>query len=349
MRKKAFGVAAGGGRPGCDSIAELRFPSAPTPLPPIQRGDAPFLLYDSGPSGGRIVIPGAPECVRALGRAQVLGAGGTFKTSPRLRAHVYTAHAHFSGFPTPCAHALLPSKTADTYESTWAEIRANICQEAADADRMVAIDFEAEAVAAAPAAFPRIRCEGCCCHLGKSVYRQAHQLGIKTEYAADAEFQLRAKLLTAASFLPVAEVSAGFDLLETLYAGDEQAPRAYFETNYIGSRVGGSRMRPTFGLELRNVQSRMEAGAMRTDDSAEATRGGLTTGASRGNRPPLYTCVDNLHSKQNGTGNDVADVEIGSAKPWGGGEGDGEPEALGVSDEVIRRYRGAPSPAGRGS
>ena len=78
------------------------------------------------------------------------GAGGAFKTSPRLRAHVYTAHARCSGFPTPCVYALLPNKTAGTYAPKWAAIRANIDQAAADADRLIDIDFEVAPLGARP-------------------------------------------------------------------------------------------------------------------------------------------------------------------------------------------------------
>ena len=74
----------------------------------------------------------APECAQTLGRAHVWGPEGAFKTSPRLRAPAYKAHVHRSGFAIPCAYALLPNKTAETYASTWVAIRANIGQEASD-------------------------------------------------------------------------------------------------------------------------------------------------------------------------------------------------------------------------
>ena len=59
----------------------------------------------------------------------------------------------------------------------------------------------------------------------------------------------------------------------------------------------------------------MEAGALRTDNSVEAFRNGFATGVSGGNRQPLWTYVENLHSQQNITDKDLADVELGAAKP----------------------------------
>ena len=72
-----------------------------------------------------------------------------------------------------------------------------------------------------------------------------------------------------------------------------------------------------FGLELQKVRNRMEAGAMRTNNSVEAFRNGFATGVSGGNHQLLWTYVENLHSQQNITEKDLADVELGSAKPGG--------------------------------
>ena len=169
----------------------------------------------------------------------------------------------------------------------WAAIRVNIGQGSADVDRLVTIDFEVASIGAESAAFPGVRFAGGYFHLGESVYRHVQKLGLHRKYDADAEFQLRAKMLSVLEFLPVGEVVAEFELLETLFAEDEQAPCAYFESNYIGRRAGGDRRKPSFWLELRNVHNRMAAGALRTTNSVEAFRNGFPTGVSDGNSPPL--------------------------------------------------------------
>ena len=151
------------------------------------------------------------------------GPDGTFKTSPMLRAQAYTAHAHFSGFGIPCLHDLLPDKTAATYAAKWAAIRANIAQEASDVDRLVEIDFEVAAVGAESAAFHGARFACFYFHLGRSVYRQVQKLGLLSKYAAEAEFQLRANMISAYAFLPVDDVAAGFQIPDPLFADDEQA------------------------------------------------------------------------------------------------------------------------------
>ena len=309
-REKAYAAAVGGGRPNCVGLAELRSPPRP-----LQRGAEPFLLYDSGPSEAMIVIFGSPECAWGLGRAQVWGADGTFKTSPRLRAQVYTARAHCSGFAIPFLYALLPNNTAETYAAMWAAIRVNIGQEAADVDRLVAIDFEVAADGAASAALHGVRRACCYFHLVKPVYRRVQKLGLHHKYTAESEFQLRAKMLSSVAYLTIGEVAAGFGLLETLFADDAQAICAYFETNYIGRRVGGARRKPRFGLALRHVRNRTEAGALRTDNPVGAFRDGFPTGVSGGNRPPLWTCVETMRPHRKITDNDIAAVELGAVRP----------------------------------
>ena len=95
--------------------------------------------------------------------------------------------------------------------------------------------------------------------LGGSVYRQVQKLDLHRKYDAEDEFQLRAKMLSSVAFPQVGEVAAGFGRIETLFADDENALCAYFETNYVGRRFGGERRHPTFGIELRGVSNRMEA------------------------------------------------------------------------------------------
>ena len=71
---------------------------------------------------------------------------------------------------------------------------------------------------------------------------------------------------------------AGSVPLETLFGDAEQEICAYFEADNSGRLVGGARRRPTSDLELQNVQGRMDAGALRAENSAAAFRDGFDTG-----------------------------------------------------------------------
>ena len=69
----------------------------------------------------------------------------------------------------PCAYASLPSKTAETYASARAAVLANIGQEPAGEDRLVAIEFNGAFIGAAPADFPSMQLSGCYFHPGRPV------------------------------------------------------------------------------------------------------------------------------------------------------------------------------------
>ena len=77
-RKKAYAVGPDGSAPNCETLEELRFP----PRLLLRPDGDPFLLYDSGSSPERVVIFGAPDCVRVLQNAHVWSSDGTFKAVP---------------------------------------------------------------------------------------------------------------------------------------------------------------------------------------------------------------------------------------------------------------------------
>ena len=68
---------------------------------------------------------------------------------------VYAIRALFSGPLIPCACDPLPYKTTETHAAMWNAIRALAGDGAADMERSLAIDFEQDAINAAPSAFPR--------------------------------------------------------------------------------------------------------------------------------------------------------------------------------------------------
>ena len=274
----------------------------------------PFLLFDSGSSPERVVIFGTPGCVRVLQNAHVWSSDGTFKAAPRLWVQVYTIHALVSGFLIPCAYALLPNKTTETYATMWNAIRAQVGDEAADADRLLTVDFEQASINAASAAFPRMTFAGCYFHLGQSVYRNLQQHGLQAKYASDPEFKLRVKMLSAIAFLPIEDAVAGFDMLDPLFENDEQDLLGYFERTYVGRRAGAGRRPPLFRIDLWNVHNRMGAGALRTNNAVEAFHNGFSSGVAVGYHPPVWAFVESLHSQQNITDKDLVDIDGGAVK-----------------------------------
>ena len=92
-----------------------------------------------------------------------------------------------------------------------------------------------------------------------------------------------------------------------------------------------------FGLELQNVHSRTEAGALRANNSVEAHRYGFAAGVS-GGWPPAALDIrreTTLAAKHQRQGPIRSGDRIREAR--GGDAGDEEPEAMGVIDDVLRK------------
>lgn len=97
-------------------------------------------------------------------------------------------------------------------------------------------------------------------------------IGLKSGYLTDAEFNNKIKCFTALAFLPVCDVIDGFRKL----TDDDDLPQefvSYFEIHYIGGERGQDerrrRMQPTFPTELWNVFERTQNGMIRTNNSVE--------------------------------------------------------------------------------
>ena len=243
-----------GGRTKCDIVAELRFRPRP-----IRRRSAKFLLYDIRPSEAMVVTFGSPECVRSLG----LGPDGTFKTSPRLRAHVYTAHVHFSVFSIPRAYAILPEKKAGAYAAIWQKFAPiYFTRPRTWGGWSIWISMSPRS-GARPKLFM-----GFGSHVDISTWWNLPTAKFSQSVYVDNTLPKLssncARRCTPALAHPKDdEVATKFGLVATLFAEADHEIFAYFETNYIARLVGGSRRNPTFYLEVRNVRIRMEAGALR--------------------------------------------------------------------------------------
>ena len=96
-----------------NSLEELYIP----PNLMIRPGGDEFLLYDSGPGVGRILLFGAEANIAAIRSATVWAADGNFKVCPELRAQLYAIHALVDGYPPPRVY------TRSSRVSPWTCIR----------------------------------------------------------------------------------------------------------------------------------------------------------------------------------------------------------------------------------
>ena len=293
-RKKAQADGEAGFFANYNSLEELRIP----PSIISRRDGDEFLLYDSGPGEGRILLLGTQDNVRALQSASVWGADGTFKVCPRLWAQLYTIHAVVDGYCLPCIYALLPGKSQGVYNTMWGRIR-ELVGEHADKERLVTMDFERASINAVEAAFPQVAVGGCFFHLGQAVYRRVQSLGLAEKYGSDDEFKLRVKKLSALAFLPLEYVVEGFELVEGEFLDEEQELVAYFEATYVGRRGPNGRRRPLFDTEWWNVDSRMHTGALRTNNAIEAFHNAFACSAVQADHPHICRFLEAIHLQQN--------------------------------------------------
>ncbi|XP_068225286.1 uncharacterized protein [Palaemon carinicauda] len=179
---------------------------------------------------------------------------GTFKCSPEIYYQLFTLHIVIKNISIPRIFVLLPDKSQVTYSrffSALKDLRPSFQSET------LMVDFEKASVNAFSAVFPTIKVTGCLFHMAKNIYRHIVDLGLKSRYQTDAEFNNKIKCFTALAFLPVQDIIDGFIEL----SDDDDLPQelvSYFETHYRGGERR-RRVEPTFPIALWNVFERVRA------------------------------------------------------------------------------------------
>ncbi len=152
-------------------------------------------------------------------------------------------HALVNGAVVPCLYALLQQKDEATYIRMWQYIGqvalalGIVVDPASDL-----IDFEAAAGNAIQRQFHNVQIAGCFFHLGQLVWRHLCQEGQRAIYLNNENFRMHIKMMTCTSFLPVDEVTAGFEALQESPAYDPHMDVVfdYFEDNYMWVGCSGT-------------------------------------------------------------------------------------------------------------
>ncbi|XP_068206482.1 uncharacterized protein [Palaemon carinicauda] len=207
-----------------------------------------FLLYDSGEDcPDRILVFATKAGLDDLEKNKDWACDGTFKCSPEIYYQLFTLHIVIKNISIPRIFVLLPDKSQVTYSrlfSALKDLRSSLQPET------LMVDFEKHIV----------------------------DLGLKSRYQTDAEFNNKIKCFTALAFLPVQDVIDG--IIELSH--DDDLPQelvSYFETHYIGGERGRGerrqRVEPTFPIALWNVFERIEHNRSRTNNSIEGYHNAL--------------------------------------------------------------------------
>lgn len=110
---------------------------------------------------------------------------GTFKSSPRIFAQIYTMHIKVRGQFFPVLHAFLPDKTQITYTRLFTELqRAAVIANLVFAPGVVHIDFEMATINAVTQVL-NIVPTACLFHFDQNIYRKIQAVGLQVAYNTD--------------------------------------------------------------------------------------------------------------------------------------------------------------------
>ncbi|CAF1531365.1 unnamed protein product, partial [Rotaria sp. Silwood1] len=112
---------------------------------------------------------------------------------------------------------------------------------------------------------------GCFFHFSQAIWQQVQEKGLVTKYREDEYFRLNVKKLIALVFVPVDEVTTGFDLIANQFDDDVDDLLDYFEKTWIGEpkRRGTCRKKPQYDHNLWNIHDRVIAAIPRPNNSVE--------------------------------------------------------------------------------
>ena len=228
-----------------------------------------FLIADSGTSDDRILIFGRQSWIVFLRDSDVWYCDGTFKLSPLIFKHVNVLMAKRYGSVHPVLYCLLPNKSRNTYQRMFQMIRNAT---PGVNPRNISSDFEQAAISAMRDCFPDVQINGCFFHLSHNIHKQLKQCGLQSAYSNNPEFALKAKMITALSFVPIPSLGAYIDALADDLPDGLHPLLDWFEDNYVGRplRRGNERRPPLFPPEMWNQYNRTVTGMDRTNNHAEA-------------------------------------------------------------------------------
>lgn len=257
-----------------------------------------FLLSDDGEGANRILIFGRESWLQHLHNANTWYTDGTFAIAPRLFSQIYIVMATKHGGVHPILYALLPNKQRVTYTRMFELIKTLVPNLSPGS---IICDYEYAAFSAMKDCFPEVNVKGCFFHLAQNMKKHLAQIGVISQYNNDAEFALRAKMVTALAFVPIADLDEYIDALANDLPVELQPLLNWFEDSYVGrlNRRGNGRRPPMFHPTMWNLYQRTIDGEDRTNNHAEAANRRLRSELGM-HHPTIWKFIDGLRKVQKG-------------------------------------------------
>lgn len=249
-----------------------------------------FLMHDSHEDDNRVIVFGSRRNLELLARSPVWFLDGTFKVSPVIFTQVFTIlglvernaaarddqQQEVNQLPVPLVYALLSSKESVQYKTVLRAV-ANKAREYHIANcqpQKIITDFEMSIITACTTVFPNVPVSCCFFHLCQSIYRRVQSEGLQVAYSdpEDSSLRLYVKKLLALAFVPIADVAAVFNLLDTNAPEELEDIVDYFGKTYvIGVPARGRRRarQPRYPPRLWNQYTAAREGSHRTNNISE--------------------------------------------------------------------------------
>ena len=262
-----------------------------------------FILHDSGPDDNfRFLILGKKDLLEVLEHSELWLGDGTFDVCPSVFYQLYTIHCKVGNNYPPCVYFLLPNKRQDTYVRMLRALKDIIPDASPD---KVLVDFESAAINAFAEVFDSSTLKGCLFHQGQSLNRKVAELGLKSEFQNNPDFNIAVKSLLALAFVPEGDVMLRFQelgvLFEELIESYPELDRVnelltYVELYYIRGIErpnGRGRAPPKYPIALWNHFSDPENNIPRTTNAVEGYHNGLNS-LFLAKHPTVWKLLDGL-------------------------------------------------------
>jgi hypothetical protein len=137
----------------------------------------------------------------------------------------------------PLVYALLPDKKQETYVKFFRMLSEYIMKE----PTYISSDFELAVLNSIKIVFPDAKINGCYFHLVQNFWKHVKSEKLESEYAGNNNFRQAFKQLQALSFVPETDTVCAFNYLKSIACHEFRPILTYFEENYIGSLIPGTK------------------------------------------------------------------------------------------------------------
>ena len=226
-----------------------------------------FLLVDSGPGRGRIIIFGRESWLQYLISSSWY-TDGTFNIAPQLFHKVFCILAKKHSGVHPICYALLPNEEHATYVRMFEMLMSLVSNLN---PHYIHCDFEQAMINAVRECFPEATVKGCFFHLVQSMQRHILSSGLRRRYNTDPEFASYAKMIAALAFVPCKDLDSFIEALANNLPSELETILNWFECNYVSVyNRRGNRRNPFFPYDLWNIYETTLNDEDRTNNNAEA-------------------------------------------------------------------------------